>query len=73
MAGIACAMAAEMKDALAAAPSAGAADDCTPEPNSTIQRASGALKPSGRRPQPAPAPEGAQKPAAPTSGFSAAR
>lgn len=73
MAGLACAVAAEMKDALAAAPSADAADDCAPEPNSTIQRASGALKPSGRRPKPAPAPEGAQKPAAPTSEFSAAR
>jgi len=73
MAGLACAVAVEMKDALAAAPSADAADDCAPEPNSTIQRASGALKPSGRRPKPAPAPEGAQKPAAPTSEFSAAR
>ncbi|MFN9078158.1 MAG: hypothetical protein ACK5WX_12120 [bacterium] len=73
MAGLACAVAVEMKDALAAAPSADAADDCAPEPNSTIQRASGALKPSGRRPKPAPAPEGAQKPAAPTAEFSAAR
>lgn len=73
MAGLACAVAAEMKDALAAAPSADAADDCAPEPNSTIQRASGALKPSGGRPKPAPAPEGAQKPAAPTSEFSAVR
>ena len=73
MAGLACAVAAEMKDALAAAPSTDATDECAPEPNSTIQRASGALKPSGTRPKPAAAPEGAQKPAPATSEFSAAR
>jgi hypothetical protein len=53
LAGLACAIAAEMKEALttaadrAANAAAAAADDCAPEPNSTIARASAALKPSG--------------------------
>ena len=88
MAGLACAVAAEMKDALvdagspagrspagktpAAKPPA-VTDDCTPEPNSTIERASAALKPSGARPKPAAAPEGTQKPAAPSTRLSATR
>ena len=93
MAGLACAVAAEMKDALVDAQSpagtspagtspAGrtpapkppaATDDCTPEPNSTIERASAALKPSGTRPKPAAAPEGTQRPAAPSTKLSATR
>ena len=53
LAGLACAIAAEMKEALAAEAdraahaAAEAADECAPEPNSTIARASAALKPSG--------------------------
>jgi hypothetical protein len=50
-----------------------ATDDCTPEPNSTIERASAALKPSGTRPKPAAAPEGTPKPAAPSTQLSATR
>ncbi|MEY3143740.1 MAG: hypothetical protein RLY21_2233 [Planctomycetota bacterium] len=74
MAGLACAVAAEMKDALAATKAAAATyDDCAPEPNSTIERASGALKPSGTRPRaPAPKPAGSA-PETPASNFSAAR
>jgi hypothetical protein len=50
MAGLACAVAAEMKDALAEAKvAAPVRDDCAPEPNSTVARASAALKPSGSK------------------------
>ena len=71
MAGLACAVAAEMKDALASEKRAAPQDDCTPEPNSTIQRASAALKPSGPRPKP-PA-ETTPRPAAPAAQLTAAR
>ena len=71
MAGLACAVAAEMKDALHAGSSPRSTDDCTPEPNSTIERATAALKPSGTRPKPAA--DGAPKPAAPATQFTAAR
>jgi hypothetical protein len=75
MAGLACAVAAEMKDALATAKSEAPRDDCAPEPNSTIQRASAALKPSGVKPKsatPAKTPT-APAPTAPASTLSAAR
>ncbi|MEY3142363.1 MAG: hypothetical protein RLY21_856 [Planctomycetota bacterium] len=72
MAGLACAVAAEMKDALTEAEStASVQDGCVPEPNSTIQRATAALKPSGTRPKPAT--EGASKPAVPATQLSATR
>jgi hypothetical protein len=67
MAGLAVAVAAELKDALAVSTEANANtnDNCAPEPNSTIERASAALKPSGNRPTKPAAPAGnAEKPAA---------
>jgi hypothetical protein len=58
MAGLACAVAVEIKEAVAAAPSVASADDCTPEPVETFARARGELKPSRRATPVAPAKDG---------------
>jgi hypothetical protein len=59
MAGLACAVAVEIKEAVAgAAPSKSSADDCTPEPVETFVRARGELKPSRRAVPIAPAKDG---------------
>jgi hypothetical protein len=56
MAGLACAVAVEIKEAVSAADrSKAAADDCTPEPVETFARARGELKPSRRAVPAAPA------------------
>ena len=65
MAGLACAVAAELKDAVATTKAADASDDCAPEPSSTIERASAALKPSGVRPKPPAATDAAPAQSAP--------
>ena len=69
MVGLAVAVAVELKDALAVSADANASantnDNCAQEPNSTIERASAALKPSGNLPTKPAAPAGnAEKPAA---------
>jgi hypothetical protein len=55
LAGLASAIAADLKDALASAAKTPVADDCEPEPKATFERARAGLKPSRRTPQPAPA------------------
>ncbi|MBI1303385.1 MAG: hypothetical protein GC172_06320 [Phycisphaera sp.] len=66
LAGLASAIAADLKDALASAKKTPVADDCDPEPKATFERARAGLKPSRRAPQPTPAaPAARTAPAAP--------
>ena len=54
LAGLAAAVAADLKDALASAAKTPVADDCEPEPKATFERARAGLKPARRVAQPAP-------------------
>lgn len=60
MAGIACAVASELKQAVGSERIAAEAKDCEPEPVGTVERARGELKPS-RRPAPAAKPADSAK------------